>query len=161
MRLPIVSRRRYDDDLADAKAEANRQRERAEKAEAVATTEVANRRTITDQYSQLYDTHERVVRRHRALCAQLEAAQVGAGFDAAKAKQTADRIARLRKAVAKARAEAAAAAKAPDERGARLVAELSRSRQAHASLDAQCRTLQTANEAMVRELHDLRTGGGE
>lgn len=53
MTWPIVSRRRYVADLAAAKAETTRQRERAEKAEGIARTEVNVRRTITEQHASL------------------------------------------------------------------------------------------------------------
>ncbi|MGW2692408.1 hypothetical protein ACWC3Y_11160 [Streptomyces sp. NPDC001296] len=161
MKWPLVWRRNADEELLAAKAVANRQRERADKAEADVETWRTAQQTAARQFSEADAANRRLAGRNRALAEQLEAAQVASGFDQAGARRTAARIARLRKAVAKARAEASVAAKTPDERGARLVAELSRSRQAHASLDVQCRTLQNANEAMTRELHDLRTGGGE
>jgi hypothetical protein len=107
MSWPIVSRRRYEADLAAAKAETNRQRERAEKAEETARTELAARRTITRQHAELDADNRRLTGRNSALAKQLEAAQVGGGFDQAAARRTAQRIARLQKAVARARTEAA------------------------------------------------------
>ncbi|MFI1165573.1 hypothetical protein ACH4UM_18650 [Streptomyces sp. NPDC020801] len=157
MRFPIVSRRRYDAELAAVKAETNRQRERAEKAEQDARTELAARRTITQQHADLAAANRRLAGRNRALAERLEAAQVGAGFDAVQAKRTAERIARLQRAVARARADAAAA---PFADRAALLAELERSQRAHQSLDEQCRTLQNANEAADRELLAMRPSEG-
>ncbi|MGW2937636.1 hypothetical protein ACWDA7_38825 [Streptomyces sp. NPDC001156] len=116
MRWPLVWRSRRDEDLAAAKAETNRQRERAERAEDIARTEVANRRTIAAQYSALYDVNDRLARRNRVLCEQLEAAQVGSGFDRAKAVETAQRIAQAPRAIARARATTADTA--ANEKGA-------------------------------------------
>jgi chromosome segregation ATPase len=105
MSWPLVWRRSAEAELADAKAEIRRQRTRAEKAEDDARTAISNRQTIAGQYSDLYDRHDRAVRSNKALSGQLEAAQVGGGFDAAKAKQTADRIAHLTEEAARAREE--------------------------------------------------------
>ncbi|NUQ95342.1 MAG: hypothetical protein HOY79_01830 [Streptomyces sp.] len=106
MRLPIVSRRRSEAELADAKAEAQRQRQRAERAETIARTEVRDRRRISAMYSDLFDELTQSNRRNQGLCTQLDEAKDAAGLEA-QARQSADRIARLQKAVARARAEAA------------------------------------------------------
>lgn len=42
---------------------------------------------------------------------------------------------------------------------AELRRQLALERQAHASLDEQCRLLQSSNEAQIRELYDLRVNG--
>ncbi|MFF0790414.1 hypothetical protein [Streptomyces spiralis] len=157
MKWPLVWRRNVDADSAAWKAEATRQRERAEKAEQNARTELAARRTITQQHADLDAANRRLVGRNRALTERLEAAQIGSGFDAAQARRTAQRIARLQRAVARARAEAAAA---PAVDRAALVAELERAQRARRELDAQCRVLQNSNEAADRELLALRMAGG-
>ncbi|MEU8968076.1 hypothetical protein AB0D11_02170 [Streptomyces monashensis] len=104
----LITRRRYLADLAAAKAESGRQRNRADQAERTARTEVVARRRTTEMYSDLYDEHERTVRENRSLCLQLEDARNTVTAET-KARNAADRIARLQKAVAQARTEAAAA----------------------------------------------------
>ncbi len=104
-----VSRRRYREDLADARAEANRQRERAEKADARAETEVEARRTITRQHAELDAANIRLTGHVQALGKRVLEAQVAAGFNPAAAKKTAERIAALQKAAAEGRDEAAKA----------------------------------------------------
>lgn len=151
----IVSRRRHEDELAAARAETNRQRERAEKAEANAKTWRSAQQTAARQFAESDAANKRLTGRNTVLADRLAAAQVASGFDAAQAKRTADRLARLQKAVARARAEAA---EAPARARLAVSQELHRAKRAHAALDEQCRTLQASNEARVRELHDLRNG---
>lgn len=109
MKFPIVTRRRFEDELAAAKAETSRQRQRAENAEKTAETAKFNRGQALDQNAALDAANRRLDGRNRALAERLEAAQVGSGFDAAAAKTTANRIAELVKEAAQARAEAAEA----------------------------------------------------
>lgn len=144
----FVTRRRHEAALLAARAETHRQRERAEKAEATARTEVNVRRHIGEQNAALHAANARLTGRNKSLSEQLAAAQVASGFDVTKAKQTAGRIARLQKAVAKARAEAAAAPK-------KARSELHRSEQARGALEAQLRTVQRSNEAQAALLLDL------
>lgn len=106
MKFPFVWRKAAEDETATWKAEADRQRRRAERAETTAATEVRARRQINALYSDLFDEHERTVRGNRRLCVQLQDAQSGASVEA-QARRAADRIARLQKAVARGRAEAA------------------------------------------------------
>lgn len=104
-----VPRRRHLAEVADARAEANRQRERAEKAEARAKTEIAARETITRQHAKLDAANRKLAGRNQALDERLAEAQVANGFNPAAAKRTAERIAALQKAAAEGRAEAAKA----------------------------------------------------
>jgi len=148
----FVTRRRHVAELTAARAETHRQRERAEKAEATARTEVNVRRHIGEQNAALHAANARLTGRNKALSEQLAAAQVASGFDVTKAKQTAGRIARLQKAVAKARAEATAA---PKKARAAVTAELHRSEKARGALEQQLLTVQRSNEAQAAQLHDL------
>lgn len=107
-RFPFIWRKTAEDETAVWKTEADRQRRRAERAEATAGTEVRARRQIAGLYSDLFDEHAQAVRRIQSLCVQLEDARNAASAET-KARQTAARIARLQKAVATGRAEAAAA----------------------------------------------------
>ena len=104
MSFPFVTRRRYETDLAGAKAEASRQRRRAERAEEKAATEVAARREITTLFMELDTEHDKVVHRTAALCTELEELRDAAGIEA-QARRQAERIARLQKEVARAREE--------------------------------------------------------
>ncbi|NUR04043.1 MAG: hypothetical protein HOY79_48325 [Streptomyces sp.] len=101
----MVWRKAAEDEAAGWKAEADRQRKRADQAEKSLKTEIAARRRATELYSELFDEHERVTSRNVLLCAQVEDAKA-AVFDEAKAKESAERIARLQEAVSEARAEA-------------------------------------------------------
>ncbi|MFM9616778.1 hypothetical protein ACKI14_02310 [Streptomyces turgidiscabies] len=103
----FVSRRRHSEELAAARAEADRQHARAVKAEARATTEIEARRTITRQHAELDAANARLAGRNKALGERLAEAQVVNWFDPAAAKRTAARIASLQKAAAKGREEAA------------------------------------------------------
>jgi chromosome segregation ATPase len=110
--MKLISNAEYDAlhaDLAAARAEANRQRERAEKADARAETEIEARRTITRQHADLDAENTRLASRNKALGNQLAAAQAANGFDPVKARRTAERIATLQKAAAEGRDEAAKA----------------------------------------------------
>lgn len=106
MKWPLVWRRNADADAAAWRAEANRQRERAEQAEEDLSAEVAARRSITAQYCALSDEHDQAVRRNQSLCAQLDEAKDAAGIEA-HARRQADRIAYLTNEVARARKELA------------------------------------------------------
>ncbi|MFE9127017.1 hypothetical protein ACFYOF_16630 [Streptomyces sp. NPDC007148] len=110
MRWPFVLRRRYDDELAAAKEQVNRLRRRAENAETAAKAELGARRTVVEQNAVLDAACRRLAGRNRALTEQLEAAQVGAGFDRARAVAAANRIAQAPRAVARARADVAESA---------------------------------------------------
>lgn len=105
----FISRRRHDEELAAARAETNRQRARAVKAEARTATEIEARRSITRQHAELDAANTRLTGRNKALGDRLAEAQVANGFNPAAAKRTAERIAALQKAAAKAREEAAIA----------------------------------------------------
>ena len=120
MRWPLVWRSRHERDLADAKAEITRQRSLREAAEERAETAVFNQQEMARNQGGLLDEHRRVVARNRALCTQLEAAQVANGFDRAGAQKTANRIKRLREAVAKARGEVATETHRADQLQSRL-----------------------------------------
>lgn len=102
----FVTTRRHAAELASAAVEANRQRELRLKAEEIARVEVEARRAITAQYCALSDEHDQTVRRNQSLCAQLEELKDAAGIEA-RARRSAERIARLQKAVVRARKEAA------------------------------------------------------
>ena len=120
MRWPLVWRSRHEDELADAKAEITRQRKRVQAAEERAKTAERNQQSIARNQGVLLDQYRHVINRNRALCTQLEAAQVANGFDRAAAQKTADRIKRLREAVAKARGEAATETRRADLLQSRL-----------------------------------------
>lgn len=89
------------------KERAARQQKRAERAERTAKTEVANRRTIAELYADLCDSHGLPVPVDPDQPNRRRAQQTMARFDKAQAHKAADRIARLQKAVAAAREEAA------------------------------------------------------
>jgi hypothetical protein len=154
--LGFVTRRRYETDLTAARAEAARQRKRADNAETSARTWQATAETAARQFAEADSANRRLAGRNNALAERLEAVQTASGFDRAQAKATADRIARLQRAVARARHELAAA---PARARAEVNAELHREKSAHAALDEQCRLLQSSNEAQIRELYDLRVNG--
>lgn len=105
----FISRRRHDEELAAARAETDRQRARAVKAEARATTEIEARCSITRQHAELDAANRRLAGRNKALGDRLAEAQVANGFNPAAAKRTAERIAALQKAAAAGREEAAIA----------------------------------------------------
>lgn len=107
MRFPFVWAKTADSNEQMWKAEAVRQRRRAETAEGVARTEVAARRSIAALYSDLCDSHGLPTNDHRDRPGPGQAPQASAAFDQAKAQKAAARIARLQEAVARARAEAA------------------------------------------------------
>ncbi|MEU5595711.1 hypothetical protein [Streptomyces sp. NPDC020298] len=101
----FVTRRRFEVELGAAKSEAARQRKRAENAEEREETAVFNRQQVLAQNAELDAANRRLEGRNKALAERLEAAQVGGGFDRAKAKETADRIAELTAETARARDE--------------------------------------------------------
>lgn len=65
--LGFVTRRRYEADLAAARAETDRLRERAEKAEGIARTEVNARRTVVAQNAGLDADNRRLADRNLEL----------------------------------------------------------------------------------------------
>ncbi|MFI8535434.1 hypothetical protein ACIGMX_34955 [Streptomyces aquilus] len=97
MKFPFVWRRTAEDETQVWKDEAARQRRRADLAERSLATEVTARRHATELYSDLYDEHESLLSKHSTLRAQSPGHK--------QAKQMAERIVRLQKGVAKARAE--------------------------------------------------------
>lgn len=105
----LVTAHRYREDLAAARAEVNRQRERAEKAEGIARTEVEARRIIASQNAELDAANIRLTGHVQALGKRALEAQVANGFNPVAAKKTAERIATLQKAAAAGREEAAIA----------------------------------------------------
>lgn len=124
--MKLLSGAEYDAlqaDLAAARAEANRQRERADKADARAETEIEARRTITRQHAELDATNTRLEGRNKALGERLAEAQVANGFNPVAARRTAERIATLQKAAAEGRDEAAKA-RAEAKRERKYVAHL-------------------------------------
>jgi hypothetical protein len=120
MRWPYVWRKTAEDEVAVWKAEAGRQRRRAEQAERTAKSEVANRRTIAELYADLCDSHGLPVPVDPNHPDRQRAQQTMARFDQEQARKAADRIARLRKGVAAAREEAAAERHRADQLQGRL-----------------------------------------
>lgn len=123
----LVTARRYREDLAAVRAEANRQRERAEKAERIARTEVEARRSVTRQNAELDGANIRLTGHVQALGKRVLEAQVANGFNPVAAKKAAERIATLQKAAAAGREDAAMAraeARRERKRGDRLQREL-------------------------------------
>lgn len=108
MRFPFVWRKTAEDETAIWKAEADPQRVRADKAVRDLRTSEFNRRQI----AALYDEQEQVTRRNSAARQD--------GFDEERARRAADRIARLARGVARARAEAATETRRADQLQMRL-----------------------------------------
>lgn len=104
-----VSRRRHFAEVADARAEANRQRERAEAAVKDKGTAEFNRDQVLAQNADLHAANTRLTSRNKALGQRLAEAQVANGFNPVAARRTAERIATLQKAAAVGRDEAAKA----------------------------------------------------
>lgn len=108
MKVPFVWRRTAEDEAAIWKAEAHRQRVRADEAVRHLSTEVSCRRTIAELYSELFD--------HLVLSGRPSEGPVGTAertpeplaFDRDRARVSADRIAELTYEVARGRAAAAA-----------------------------------------------------
>lgn len=94
-------------DLAAARAEANRQRARAIKAEKAQGTAEFNREQVLAQNADLHAANTRLEGRNKALGERLAEAQVAGGFNPVAAKKTAERIATLQKAAAAGREDAA------------------------------------------------------
>ena len=117
MRWPYVWRKTAEDEVAVWKAEAGRQRRRAEQAEGTARTEVACRRQISEMYDALHEEHERA---HGRLMTAPGRAEPAAAFDEKRAQLAAERIARLRRGVARAREEATAEKRRADHLQERL-----------------------------------------
>jgi hypothetical protein len=88
-RFPFVWLKTAEADIAGWKAEANRQRKRAERAEGVAAAEVRVRRRVTALYADLHDEYE-------AAIGPLLTAPPSKPFTADRARQTAARIASVR-----------------------------------------------------------------
>ena len=153
MRWPWVFRARLEAALAEAEGlriTLARADERFHEVE-------GERRHLVGCLAEADAVNKRLAGRNKALGEQLEAAQATAGLDVAHARRMAERIARLQKAVKAARQDAAKARR--DRPGG--ASEMHRLRSANAALDEHARVLQGSNEAMTRELYDLRTGGGE
>jgi len=108
MGWPFVWRKTAEANEQVWKSEAGRQRKRAEGAERIARTEVANRRSIAELYAALCDSHGLPVPVDPDQPGRQHAEQAMAAFDEAQARKAADRIALLQEGVAKAREEAAA-----------------------------------------------------
>jgi hypothetical protein len=88
--LGFVTRRRYETDLTAARAEAARQRKRADNAETSARTWQATAETAARQFAEADSANRRLAGRNNALAERLEAVQTASGFDRAQAKATAD-----------------------------------------------------------------------
>jgi hypothetical protein len=99
----FVSRRRYAADTAALKAEADRLRTRAEKAEGIAATEVGARRVIGKQNDQLETDVTRLAGQVAGLKRQLAIADEAAGIDHARAQDVGNRLVTVRDAAARAR----------------------------------------------------------
>jgi len=108
MGWPFMWRKTAEAETAVWKERAARQQKRAERAERTAKTEVANRRTIAELYADLCDSHGLPVPVDPDQPDRQRAQQTMARFDEEQARKAANRIARLRKGVARAREEAAA-----------------------------------------------------
>lgn len=119
----LTTTRRSRADLAAAKAETDRQRARATKAEKAEATAKFNRDQVLAQNADLHTANTRLAGRNKALGQRLAEAEVVAGFDPAKARRTAERIAALQKAAAEGRDEAAKA-RAEAKRERKYVAHL-------------------------------------
>lgn len=104
-----ITTRRLRADLAAARAETDRQRARATKAEKAEATAKFNREQVLAQNAELHTANTRLAGRNKALGERLAEAQVANGFNPVAAKKTADRIAVLQKAAAAGREEAALA----------------------------------------------------
>lgn len=102
----FISDRRHREELADARAEADRQRARATKAEKAEVTAKFNRDQVLAQNAELHAANTRLTGRNKALGERLAEAQVANGFNPVAAKKTAERIAALQKAAAAGREEA-------------------------------------------------------
>ena len=113
--FPFVWRKTAEEETAVWKAEPLRQRKRADSAVRVARTELANRRTIAELFSDLADSYMHVVVRSRELAASQAPEQGKPAFDEARAKASAQRIAELPRASARARAYVAAQASTEKE----------------------------------------------
>lgn len=105
--------------MQEWKDKATSLRQRAEKAESDLKTERTARKRATELYSDLYDELDKATGRNVLLCAEVEEAKA-AGFDETRAKEAADRIARLQEAVTEARAEARAEKRRGDHLQRRL-----------------------------------------
>ena len=99
MKLPFVWRRTAEANEQAWKERVDYWRGRAETAERSLATEVHVSRITAKQFSDLFDQHQQLTHQHAALIAQ------PAGFDTGKARVAAERIARLQRAVARARSE--------------------------------------------------------
>lgn len=72
MRWPLILRRRFDAEIAAAKADVERLRARTTRAEAIARAEVEARRTITRQHAELDAANTRLAGRNRTLQDRLD-----------------------------------------------------------------------------------------
>jgi hypothetical protein len=104
----FISRRRHERDLGAARAEAERQRKRADEATAVAGCEVRNRRRIGELNAQLDAAVTRLTGRVETLRRKLGIADAAAGTDHARAQDIGARLSTVHDAAARARKELAA-----------------------------------------------------
>lgn len=102
----FIPDRRHREELADARAEADRQRARATKAEKAEATAKFNREQVLAQNADLHTANTSLAGRNKALGERLAEAQVVNGFNPVAARRTAERIAALQKAAAAGREEA-------------------------------------------------------
>ena len=114
MAWPFVWRKTADAETAVWKERAGQYSKRAKKAEGRAETEASAKRTIAELYADLCDSHGLPVPVDPDHPDRRQAARVMAAFDEAQARKAADRIARLQKAVAEGRTEAATARRQAD-----------------------------------------------
>lgn len=108
MSWPFIWRKTADAELAVWKERASERLQRAKTAERAAKTEASAKRTIAELYAELCDSHGLPMPVDPDYPDRRQAARVMAAFDEEQARKAADRIARLQKAVAEGRAEAAA-----------------------------------------------------
>jgi hypothetical protein len=108
VKWPFVWRKTADAELAVWKKRAGEYLQRAKTAERAAATEASAKRTIAALYADLCDSHGLPMPVDPDCPDRQQAARVMAAFDETQARKAAARIARLQKAVADGRAEAAA-----------------------------------------------------
>ena len=120
MKFPFIWRRTAEVETNVWKVLAGQRLERAKKAERAAATEASAKRTIAALYADLCDSHGLPMPVDPDYPDRQQAARVMAAFDEAQARKAADRIARLQKAVARGRVEAASERRRADGLQARL-----------------------------------------
>jgi hypothetical protein len=117
---PFIWRKTADAELAVWKERASERLQRAKTAERAAATEASAKRTIAALYADLCDSHGLPMPVDPDYPDRQQAVQAMAAFDEAQARKAADRIARLQKAVARGRVEAASERRRADGLQARL-----------------------------------------